>query len=292
MTGQPNEVELGILGPLEVWVAGRPVRVPGARQRALLAALVLHRGHVVPLDRLVDDVFGEAPPREARNALQTYVVRLRQALGAAGPVVATRPPGYVLDIPADAVDAERFTALLGQARASGPPAAGLALLDRALALWRGPAYAEFASTFARGEALRLHELRLAAQEDRAVLLLRLDRVAEATAALEAIVAGSRGGNGPSPCWSPPSGRPAGPARRWPPSPATATGSATSSASTRRRSCGGWRSRCCGGRCNPSPPTGATGPDRPGAHDPPARPRSSAGNGSWRWSARPSPPGRW
>jgi predicted ATPase/DNA-binding SARP family transcriptional activator len=189
VTGQPNEVELGILGPLEVRVAGRPVRVPGARQRALLAALVLHRGHVVPLDRLVDDVFGEAPPREARNALQTYVVRLRQALGPGGPVVATRPPGYVLELPADAVDAERFTALLGQARASGSPATGLALLDRALALWRGPAYAEFASSFARGEALRLHELRLAAQEDRAVLLLRLDRVAEATAALEVIVAG-------------------------------------------------------------------------------------------------------
>ena len=54
--------------------------MPGARQRALLAALVLHRGRVVPLDRLVDDVFGEAPPRDARNALQTYIVRLRQAL--------------------------------------------------------------------------------------------------------------------------------------------------------------------------------------------------------------------
>ena len=149
MTGQPNEVELGILGPLEVRVAGRPFPVPGTRQRALLAALVFHRGHVVPLDRLVDDVFGEAPPREARNALQTYVVRLRQALGPAGPVVATRPPGYVLEVPADAVDAERFAALLGQARATEAPSAALALLDRALGLWRGPAYAEFASTFAR-----------------------------------------------------------------------------------------------------------------------------------------------
>jgi predicted ATPase/DNA-binding SARP family transcriptional activator len=188
VTGQAKQVELGILGPLEVRVAGRPVQVPGARQRALLAALALRRGHVVPVDGLVDQVFGEAPPREARNALQTYVVRLRQALGPAAPVVATRAPGYLLEVPADAVDAERFTALLGQVRATGPPAAALALLDQALALWRGPAYAEFAATFARGEALRLHELRLAAQEDRAVLLLRLDRAAEATAALEAIVA--------------------------------------------------------------------------------------------------------
>jgi predicted ATPase/DNA-binding SARP family transcriptional activator len=186
--GQPKEVDVGILGPLEVRVAGRRLPVPGARQRALLAALLLRRGHVVPVDRLVDEVFGEAPPREARNALQTYVTRLRQALGPAAAVVATRAPGYVLEIPGDAVDAERFAALLGQARGSEAPAAALALLDRALALWRGPAYAEFASTFARGEALRLQELRLAAEEDRAVLLLRLDRGAEATAALEAIAA--------------------------------------------------------------------------------------------------------
>jgi predicted ATPase/DNA-binding SARP family transcriptional activator len=186
--GQPTEIELGILGALEVRVDGRPIPVPGARQRALLTSLLLRRGTVVPVDRLVDEVFGEAPPREARNALQTYVTRLRQSLGPAAAVVATRAPGYVLEIPGDAVDAERFAALLGQARGAEAPTAALALLDRALALWRGPAYAEFASTFARGEALRLSELRLAAEEDRAVLLLRLDRVAEATAALEAIAA--------------------------------------------------------------------------------------------------------
>jgi predicted ATPase/DNA-binding SARP family transcriptional activator len=188
VTGPRNEVELGVLGPLEVRVAGRPLQVPGARQRALLAALVVRRGAVVPVDGLVDAVFGDAPPREARNALQTYVTRLRQALGPAASAVVTRAPGYLLDLPDGAVDAERFTALLGQARAVEPPAAALALVERALALWRGPAYAEFAAGFARGEALRLHELRLAAQEDRAVLLLRLDRVAEATAALEAISA--------------------------------------------------------------------------------------------------------
>ncbi|HEY7606231.1 MAG TPA: BTAD domain-containing putative transcriptional regulator [Actinomycetota bacterium] len=188
MIGQPTEIELGILGPLEVRVAGRPRPVPGARQRALLAALLLRRGHVVPMDRLVDEVFGEAPPREARNALQTYVTRLRQALGPVASVIATRAPGYVLQVPSDAVDADRFAALIGQARATEAPPAALALLERALALWRGPAYAEFASTFARGEALRLSELRLAAEEDRAVLLLRLDRAAEATAVLEAIAA--------------------------------------------------------------------------------------------------------
>src|SRR5512132_1015151 len=189
MTRLHGEVEFGVLGPLEVRVAGQPVAVPGARQRALLAALLLRRGSVVPFDRLVDEVFGEQPPEEARNALQTYVARLRQALGpAAAALVVTRPPGYVLEVPTDAVDVERFTELLARAREAEAPTAALALLEEALALWRGPAYGEFAATFARGEGLRLQELWLAAREDRAALLLGLGRLAEGTAALEAIVA--------------------------------------------------------------------------------------------------------
>jgi predicted ATPase/DNA-binding SARP family transcriptional activator len=189
MTRLRGEVEFGVLGPLEVRVAGRPVAVPGMRQRALLAALLLRRGSVVPFDRLVDEVFGEQPPEEARNALQTYIARLRHALGpAAAAVVVTHAPGYVLEVPGDAVDVERFTALLAQVREAESPMAALVLLEQALALWRGPAYAEFAETFARGEGLRLQELWLAAREDRAALLLRLGRLAEGTAALEAIVA--------------------------------------------------------------------------------------------------------
>jgi len=188
MSRLQGEVELGVLGPLEVRVAGRPVVVPGARQRALLAALLLRRGSIVHFDRLVDEVFGDQPPEEARNALQTYVARLRHALGPAAGVVVTRAPGYVLEVPADAVDVERFTGLLVRAHEAQAPTAALGLLEEALGLWRGPAYGEFAETFARGEALRLQELWLAAREDRAALLLRLGRLAEAAAALEAIVA--------------------------------------------------------------------------------------------------------
>ena len=183
-----HEVEFRILGPLEVRVDGRHVAVPGARQRALLCVLLLRPGEVVPLDRLIDDLFGETPPAEARNALQTYVTRLRQALGPAADVIVTRPPGYLVDLSRAAVDAARFADLLAKARAAATAAAALAPLEQALALWRGPAFAEFAETFARAEALRLQELRLAAREDRAALLLRLDRVAEATAALDALVA--------------------------------------------------------------------------------------------------------
>src|SRR4029453_9647993 len=105
---------------------------------------------------------------------------------AAAGVVVTRAPGYVLEGPEDAVEVEWFCAQLVRAREAESPTAALALLEQALGLWRGPAYAEFAETFARGEALRLQELRLAAREDHAALLLRLGRLSEATAALEAI----------------------------------------------------------------------------------------------------------
>jgi DNA-binding SARP family transcriptional activator len=86
-------------------------------------------------------VFGEEPPEEARNALQTYAARLRHALGPAAAVVVTRAPGYLLEVPGHAVDVERFTALLALAHEAESPTVGLALLDEALALWRGPAYA-------------------------------------------------------------------------------------------------------------------------------------------------------
>ncbi|GIH27504.1 SARP family transcriptional regulator [Acrocarpospora phusangensis] len=160
---------------------GRAVCAPAGRQRALLAALVLRRGRVVPVDVLVDEVFGEEPPRSARNALQTYVTRLRQALGPLGAAIVTRAPGYLLDAPAEAVDAERFTLLLGQARQSAPGQA-LILLDEALALWRGPV-AELGP-----DGVRLSELCLAAREDRAGALLALGRATEAAAELEGLAA--------------------------------------------------------------------------------------------------------
>jgi predicted ATPase/DNA-binding SARP family transcriptional activator len=181
--------EFAVLGPLEVWVGGRRLALRGLRQRALLVALLLRRGRTVTLDQLVDEVFEQEPPEQARNALQTSVARLRQALGPAGALIVTRPPGYALQAPAEAVDAERFTTLLDRARAAARPAAERAVvLEEALGLWRGPAYGEFAGTFARGESARLEALRQAAREDRAALLLETGRVAEATAELAAMAA--------------------------------------------------------------------------------------------------------
>lgn len=183
----PHVVEFAVLGPLEVTIDGRAVAVPGARQRALLAALVMRRGTVVHTDRLVDDVFGDDPPGNARNTVQTCVARLRQALGPAAGAVVTRPPGYLLDVPDDAIDAQRFATLVTSCE-SLPDAVAVAAIDEALELWRGAAYAEFADGFANGEAQRLEELRLAAAEQRAALLLRLDRATDAIASLEALVA--------------------------------------------------------------------------------------------------------
>jgi predicted ATPase/DNA-binding SARP family transcriptional activator len=177
-------VEFGVLGPVEVRLDGRPVPVPGRRQRALLAALLVRRGAVVSLDRLVDAAFGDHPPEDSRNAVQTYIARLRRALGPAGALVVTQPPGYVLDVPGEAIDAARFADLLRQARQAQAPAAALELLDQALALWRGPAFGEFADTFAGGESHRLDELRLNAAEDRAGVLLRVGRIGDAVAALQ------------------------------------------------------------------------------------------------------------
>jgi predicted ATPase/DNA-binding SARP family transcriptional activator len=165
-------MEFGILGPLEVRDGSGPVRVPGAKERALLADLLVHAGRVVAADRLVEDLWGDDPPGNPANTLQGRVSALRRALGPAGPgVVVTRPPGYVLEAAPEGVDAARFQRLVAEADAAAPTQAAR-LLEAALGLWRGPALAEFADRpWAQAEAARLEELRLAATE--ALVELRL-----------------------------------------------------------------------------------------------------------------------
>ncbi|WP_283136889.1 AfsR/SARP family transcriptional regulator [Rhizohabitans arisaemae] len=167
-------MRFGVLGPLAVWTAdGRPVRVPEVKVRALLADLLVHEGRPVPADRLAYDLWGDDPPGNPVNTLQTKVSQLRRALGEDGrSLVLFQPAGYVLR--ADDVDALHFTALLDRARATEDPAAKAALLTDALALWRGPAYADFRDEeFARAAATRLEERRLTAVEERAEVRLAL-----------------------------------------------------------------------------------------------------------------------
>lgn len=180
-----DPVEIGVLGTLEVRRAGAPVALPGARPRTALAALVVHAPHPVSVDALVEAVWGDDGPARPRGALHTVVSRLRAVLG--GEAVRAGPAGYRLALPPGAVDAGRFEAL--RSRAAGMPAPQAAgVLDEALALWRGPAYAEFADHgFAAPEAARLEELRLRTVEDRAVLALGTGAVDDAVAALEDLV---------------------------------------------------------------------------------------------------------
>src|SRR4249920_3571150 len=110
-------MEFRILGPLEAVEGGRAVELPRQKHRALLATLLLHAGEPVSADRLIEDLWGESPPRTARDALQNYVSLLRKALGAA--VVVTSGAGYLLDVAPEQVDARRFERLTDEARASG-----------------------------------------------------------------------------------------------------------------------------------------------------------------------------
>ena len=179
-----------ILGPLEVEADGAPVAVGGPKPRALLAALLVHRGTVVSDDRLLEAIWGNRPPRGAIGALRAYVSRLRIALGK-DDRLRYRAPGYTLTVADDELDAaefERLVAAAGLAAAAADHERALSLLDAALALWRGDALAEFADLdFATAEAGRLGQLRTDAAEERIDALLHLGRDAAAVAEAEMLV---------------------------------------------------------------------------------------------------------
>src|SRR5919204_1526851 len=181
-----------VLGPLEAFEDGRPVAVGGGRQRALLALLLVHAGEVVSRDRLIEELWSGAPPAGASHSLDAYVSRLRRALREAGGegILVTRAPGYVLY--AAQTDAGEFEAAVrrGQeALAAGEWARAASLLREALALWRGSAYVEVAGElWARAEAERLEELRLAAIEDRIEAELALGRHVALVPELELLAA--------------------------------------------------------------------------------------------------------
>lgn len=177
---------LRVLGLLEVHRAGTALPLTSGRQRAVLAALLVAAGRPVSADELVAAAWGEHRlPDNPRAALHTVLSRLRTALGEE--TIRAGPAGYRLDVARDDVDARRFEALRERA-ATAPPAVAAQLLTEALALWHGPAYAEFAGTeFARAEAVRLNELRADSVEDYAELSLALGRPAAAISLLEALL---------------------------------------------------------------------------------------------------------
>jgi predicted ATPase/DNA-binding SARP family transcriptional activator len=184
----------GVLGPVAVWTSdGEPVPVPGHKVRALLAVLLAHEGRPVPAARLIDALWGEHLPGDPAGTLSGKVTQLRRALERAEPggrrLVASPPPGYRLRVDADAVDAYRFRTLTARARRTADPRVRAGLLSDALALRRGPAFADFADEpFARTAAARLTEERLAALEDHAEARLALGEHTELVAELAELLA--------------------------------------------------------------------------------------------------------
>ena len=186
-------MEFGVLGPLAVRTEDQEVRLGGAKQRALLAILLLHANEVVSADRLIDLLWGEAPPPSAANNLQVQVSKLRKALGRHGDArLVTRPPGYVLRVEQGEFDLAQFERLHEEGRnalVAGDAATAAARLRAALVLWRGMPLADVAAEpFAQLEILRLQERRAAAVEDRIEAELALGRHSALVGELEALVA--------------------------------------------------------------------------------------------------------
>ncbi len=184
-------VEFSFLGPVEVRNHGSAVPLGGAKQRALLALLLLHANEVVSRDRLIDELWGETWTPSAGHRLETQISRLRKTLELNGQLVSGRG-GYALEVDPMLIDAHRFERLLekGRSEAAGGHAGEAArTLGEALALWRGGALADLAyEPFARSEIERLEELRVAAIEERVDLDLALGRHREVVAELDALTA--------------------------------------------------------------------------------------------------------
>ena len=183
-------MEFRVLGPLEVCSDGGELALGGRKPRALVAVLALHANEVVAGDRLIDDVWGEDLPEGAAAALRLNISRLRKALPR--DVLITRPPGYLLRVGPGELDLHRFEQLVDEGRrflADGRAADASTRLHEALALWRGPALADFAyENFAQTAVTRLEEIRLGALELRIDADLELGRHEELVGELKALVA--------------------------------------------------------------------------------------------------------
>jgi serine/threonine protein kinase/ABC-type glycerol-3-phosphate transport system substrate-binding protein len=174
-----------ILGPLEVSGEDGPIVLGGPRQRLVLAHLLVRPNQVVQADVLVDLVWGEDVPSSVRNTLQSYISRLRGALGQDR--LEGRAGGYTLRVDPGEIDVMLFESLLQEARAvDGHPERVSQILGDALALWRGPAFADLPRDGLAGEVARLEELRILATEERIAADLELGRHAALVGELEAL----------------------------------------------------------------------------------------------------------
>ena len=185
--GDAVDLDIRVLGRVTVFAGGRESSLGPPQRRAVLAALALRAGDLVPAETLVDALWGAEPPATAANILHGHVARLRAALGPGA--LETRSPGYVLAVDPRRVDAVRFESLIVEARRHESAEARSAGLREALALWRGEPLADLgAFAFADTTRLRLAELRRAALDDCLDADLELGRYTESVPELEALVA--------------------------------------------------------------------------------------------------------
>jgi DNA-binding SARP family transcriptional activator/DNA-binding beta-propeller fold protein YncE len=185
-------VEFRILGPLEVVEDGEPVALGTLKERLVLGVLLLHANEFVSRERLIDDLWGEAPPPTARQAVNVYVSKLRKALSRVGAdPIATASGGYRLHVELERFDASRMQVLVPEARellATGELESAAAQFDEALLLWRGPTLAGLElESRGRDEVARLDELRLAVLMDRIDCDLALGRHEQALGELSVLV---------------------------------------------------------------------------------------------------------
>jgi DNA-binding SARP family transcriptional activator len=180
-----------ILGPLEAFDDERKISLGGAKQRAVLALLLLHGNETVTRDVIVDELWGEKPPPTAAKVLQNCISALRKELRGGADTLQTAGGGYALQLAPDELDRDRFERLLAEGRAAvaaGDHAEGSELLREGLALWRGSPLSDFAyEPFAREEITRLEELHLEAVEERIEADLGVGRHVEVIAELEGLV---------------------------------------------------------------------------------------------------------
>ena len=196
-------LRIGVLGPVTVWRDGSEVTAGQPKQLAVLGVLASRANRVVSLDQLIDAVWGERPPATAEGGIYTYVAGLRRVLEPGRPgrhgaghrdrarVLVSSGGGYLLRLSDGGLDAGHFEVCLGrsrQLRSAGDLGGAASVVDEALALWRGQPYTGVPGPFAEAERLRLAELRTAAIEERADLMLARGQDAAAVPELTALVA--------------------------------------------------------------------------------------------------------
>jgi DNA-binding SARP family transcriptional activator len=187
-------MDFSILGSTEVLDGSRRVELPTGRGRSLLALLILHAGEPVAAERIIDELWGEEPPRTAGTVVQGLVSRLRRTLepgrakGGPSELLKTVETGYCLAVQPESVDANRFKRLLDRAR-DAPPEERSAMLADALHLWNGPALADFTyEPFAQRAIAALEELKIQAIEDRVEADLSCRRGGDLVPELEEVIA--------------------------------------------------------------------------------------------------------